>query len=931
MEPGTFRIESGRGKSRPTRRVRPALILAVLVVLLIAFAGTLLGIYTDYLWFVHDAQQPLVFDKTIRAQAGLWVIGLVVAFFAIYMNAHKALSSQSIFDSAPADENARAAANVLSALQKFGRLVSVAVAAVVAFGVAESLSSNYQQYWAFLASTPFGRKDPLFGLDIGFFVFRLPWLLTMINTLLAVLVTSLLVAAAGHFGTAALAKIARVHLSRTGVATHLSILAGLTTIVFGSRLFFTRYLLGVQAGAQFTGPGYALNKVVAFYAILGVATVVVGVFMLVNARFWRPWAILKLGVPLLLLAGIIMLGVVPNFIQKWRVDPNLLVFERPYAERAIESTRFAYGLDRFQVQDFAVKDAPTPEEVKAAQASLKSMRLWDPTVLQRVYDERQSLRPYYEFYDVDVDRYKVDGEQRMVMIAPRDLKYGGVAPGSRNWQNQHLRYTHGFGVVMTPVNEAVNYGQPQYWVSNFPPEQGKLFPLTQQRIYFANYPEGSPEYDSFVLLHSKLQEFDYPAEVDQTHTWTGKRGIPIDGALAKFAFSAVLGEVKLYTTNDIDANTRIVLHRDIIDRASKVYPFLSFDGDPYIVIDKGRVKWIMDGYTTSDLVPYSTHVQMRDGRIANYIRNSVKIVIDAYNGDMTAYAVDDKDPVLQTWRKVFPGLVHPSSEVPTSIREHFRYAEDFFDIQSEILTQYHVTDPVKFLSNEDAWQIPQEIGRGGDKEPIESYYVEMRLPGTNKDGFMLIRPFSPRTKNNMIGWMAANCDPEDYGKGMLYQFPRDTQTQGPLQMESSFNADPIVADINRQFNNDQSSIVPGNLLVIPIGSSLLYVKPLFLESKSRPIPELRKVILGLQNKVVVADTYDEALAEIFGASTPDVQQASPQQVPGTHAASSTNATAVALEALQLLDAADAALRAGDFTKYGELQKQAKEKLRSLAK
>ncbi len=921
MDRGNLRIEEGGAADRQRKRGTKLFLIVGVLFVLLAFGSTLFRIYADWLWFTHDARHPEVYAKTIQSHVFLWLTGMVVAFLAIYLNARASLNSQAVYDSAPADENARAAANALSIVQKFARLLAFGAALFVGFGIATSFGSSYMELWASQNGVPFGRNDPLFGIDIGFFVFKLPWYATLVRTVLSVLVFSLIFTLLGYLGTSGLAKVARVHLTQATMRTHLSILGGATIIVYGLQLYLSRYFLVVQEGAQFVGPGYAQSRVVPFYAFLGTAAVLLGVLTMLNSKFWKPWKVPMYGVPTLIVLGVVLLGVYPGFVQQYTVVPNSLTLEPPYAERAIESTRFAYGLDRFEVRDFQVRATPTQQEVADAESTLKSMRLWDPDVLRKVYEERQSLRPYYEFYDVDVDRYTVDGEQRLVMLSPRDINNAGLDQRHLSWQNQRLRYTHGFGVVVTPANESVDNGQPNYWLSNFPPDQGKTFSLQEQRTYFGHYPLGTLERDGYVLLKTKLAEFDYPAEPEATHNWTGDRGISISGSMAKFVFSTLFGEINFYTTKDITSDTRLVYHRDITDRASKVYPFLSFDSDPYVALIGGRVIWILDAYTVSGMVPYS---DLTNG--VNYIRNSVKITIDSYTGDMTAYAVDENEPVLKTWMKVFPGLVRPSTEVPPDVRSHFRYAEGLFAAQSEMMAQYHVTEPVKFLSNEDAWQVSTE---NSQKEPVEPYYVQMRIPGEDKDGFMLIQPFSPRTKNNMIGWMAAHCDPDEYGRVIIFKFPRDTQTQGPFQMESKFNQDPVVADINRQFNNDQSSIVPGNLLVIPLGSSVLYVKPLFLESRSRPIPELRKVVLGLQNRVVVADTYEEALAKLFGGQPTVTKPATQtQSAPPT----TTGVDIAALkEIARLFNEAEAAQRAGDWAKYGELQKQARQKLRDLAK
>ena len=912
MEPGQ------RAPQRPKTRT---LVLIAAVVFFLVFGSALFQLYADWLWFVHDAQQPEVFAKTFRTRSLLWVSGMAVAVAFIFLNARASLSSQAVYDTLPRDDNARAAGNLLTILQKFGRLLSLAASVVVGFGIATQLSASYKDLWAFQNAVEFGRNDPIFGLDLGFFVFRLPWWSVLVGTALTASVVTLVLVLGGYLGTSGLAKVAGVRLAQSSMRLHVSLLGALVLVLYGLRTYLARYSLGTHEGQQFVGPGYAQSQVVSFYGVLAVGCFIVAALVVLNARLWRPWRAAFVGVPVLLVASVLLLGIVPAFVQQYTVKPNSLTLEPPFATRAIESTRFAYGLDKFEVRDFNVRPAPTQEEVANAETTLEAMRLWDPEVLRRVFEERQTLRSYYHFFDVDVDRYTVDGQERMVMLAPRDIRNTGLDPKDQNWQNQHLRYTHGFGIVAAPVNEMLNAGEPNYWLSNFPPQQNQVIPVDQQRLYFSHYPLGSLERDSYVLLNTKLQEFDFPADPEAFHRWEGKRGIPIANALPKLVFSTLFGEVSFYTTKDITTGTRLVYRRDIIDRASRVYPFLQFDSDPYVVIVDKRTLWIVDAYTVTDKVPYSEYV----GDF-NYIRNSVKIVVDAYDGTMTAYAVDEDEPVLRTWMRVFPGLVRPNSEVPEGVRAHFRYAEGLFAAQSVAMARYHVTDPRQFLSNEDAWQVALE--KTNPDVPIEPYYVQMRVPGEVKDGFMLIRPFSTRTKNNMIGWMAAFCDPADYGRVVVFKFPRDTQTQGPAQMDAKFAADPIVADINRQFNNEQSSIVPGNLLVIPIGSSVLYVKPLFLESKSRPIPELRKVVLGLQNKVVVGDTYEQALGLLFGSRP---AQAEPEEPAGEGAQQPSQPDTAAIAAvLRLLDQADAALRSGDFARYGELQRQARERLRRLA-
>jgi hypothetical protein len=467
--------------------------------------------------------------------------------------------------------------------------------------------------------------------------------------------------------------------------------------------------------------------------------------------------------------------------------------------------------------------------------------------------------------------------------------------------------------------------------------------IDQPRIYYSDFQtEAGIPTDPYVIVRTGVEEFDFPAQKgDQTYRWTGKGGVPVSGLLSKLAYSLQLKDGNLLISTNIREDSRLLYRRNIRERAELVYPMLQFDEDPYIVVLNGRLMWILDAYTSTDRIPYS-QLQGYQGRRVNYIRNSVKVMIDAYDGSMVAYAADEKDPILQAYTRIFPGLIHPSKEIPQELRAHFRYAEDMLDLQAHVLATYHVKRPETFLTNEDVWEIPKEVGRTGELTPMLPYYVQIRLPDEERDAFMLILPFTPRGKPNMIGWMAAHCDPDRYGELVLYRFPENTQTPGPSQMEALFNQDREIADINRQFNNERSEIVLGNLLVIPIGSSILYVKPMFLQSRTnKPIPELKKVILGLQDQVIVADTYVDALKRLFGPevlnSTSIKAPAAPAQalealqrpVVEVSASQAKMPSPEVAEALRLLDQADAALRQGDFAKFGELQKQAREKLRKL--
>lgn len=932
-------------EGRPPRTISVKwLILIGVVFLILMFGSTVAGFITEYLWFTHDAQQPDVFVRRFWTHVVLWIIGFVLGLLAIGFSAKVAVKTPIIYDVTKSGPQVAASLAGLRFLEGAGSRIAWLVSAVVGLMAAGAFSGQVENWWMFRSSQTFGKVDPLFGLDLGFHVFRLPFIDGIVGFLMSLALASLFITGLAYLGMRSLATVAGAQLRESSMVRHLCLVGGIALLLIAARLFLGRFSAGTMESGQFTGPGYAGSQAL---AIMLFVSILVGVTGLLTIAY--PWYRFKLKVSPFVLASplalsVIALVVYPPLVQRFKVDPNRLSVESPYAKRGIDATRYAYRLgateaDGFTVRDFTVQAEPTAAEVQAAESTLKNMRLWDPDVMQVAVNGLQSLRPYYAFNDVDIDRYEVDGEQRMVMLSARNIQVEGLSANARNWLTQKLQYTHGFGLVMAPVNESLNTGRPNFWIRNLPPVASQGLEVEQPRIYFSDYAMMTEERDGYLLLRSNVDEFDYPAQTDQKTKWSGKRGVPVGGYFTKLLFSYHFGDGNLLVSPNITEETRILYRRDITDRAAAVYPFLRFDSDPYVVLIEGKLVWILDAYTVTDRIPYSAVTEGPLGRL-NYVRNSVKIVTDAYDGTMTAYGVDDSDPILKMINGTFPGLIKPGSEASEGLRQHFRYGEDKFLHQAAALTQYHVTDPVTFLNNEDAWEIPTEIGRGGQTELIKPYYVQIRLPGESRDAFMLILPFTPRGKANMIGWMAAHCDPEQYGEVVLYKFPKDSQTQGPNQMESTFNSDPNVADLNRQLNNDQSMIVPGNMLVIPIGSSILYVKPLFLQARSsgiQPIPELKKVVLGLQNRVVVADTYPAALEKLFGArasasaNTGGTTTESPPTGSGSTATPSTPTLSPAAirEIGKLLDDADTALRNGDFAKYGELQRQARQRLKAL--
>ncbi|MCO5296907.1 MAG: UPF0182 family protein [Fimbriimonadaceae bacterium] len=929
-------VGSGRGTEGPTRgqlRVGCSILglVALLVLLLAAIAP-----YTDYLWYVHDARQPQVYLTAYAMRGKLFVVGFVVALGVLLLNLGKALTISVVYDKVPQTPAEMFLSNAVAYVQNNTGKVSK----VVSTGLALLFGLSLQSAWnaALLASNSqvFGKNDPTFGMDLGFFVFKLPWLQVLANYAFGLLFVTTFLTTGIYLGLKALASLARIDLGRPAERVHVGVLVGLTAIAYAVQLWLHRYEFGLIDSAQFTGAGLAGMRRLAGLTAFTIVLAAVGLVSMVFAkRIQRVRPVLVVGGSLFVLY-VLLLGVVPGLSQRLEVEPNKFEAEGPFALKAITMTRFAYGLDGMEVRESQVRDEPTAQEVAAAQPTLENMRLWDPEVLRRSIEGIQGLRPYYTFQDVDIDRYLLDGKQTLVMLSPRDIRVDGLSASARTWVNERLQYTHGYGLTMSPVNTATTIGQPTFVINDMPPKAPASLPVDEPRIYYSDFRDGiGRSGESYAIVDTKIDEFDYPGQDSEQKTrWKGTGGVPIGSPLTKAVYSLALGDGNLLVSGNITSTTRLLYRRGVVERASLIFPFLHFDNDPYIVVFGGRLLWILDAYTTTGQVPYSARVGGPEP--LNYIRNSVKVVIDAYTGETTGYAVEPDEPILKAYRKIYPGLVKDPSAIPEGLRSHFRYPEDLFSLQSMQLAQYHVNDTTVFLNNEDAWDLAFERNISGDTAQMRPYYVQLQLPGEAKDGFMLILPFTPRQKGNLSGWLAAQCDPDEYGKLVLYKYPKGANIAGPTQMEARFNQDPVIADLNRQFNNDQSQILVGNLLVVPIGRSVMYVEPMFLQSRTsgiQPIPELKKVILGLNNKVVVADTYRQALEKLFGdgSAAPERVEVPPDQTPPKpeNPPSTVLDAAQVQELKRLLEAQDEALRKGDFARFGALREELRKRIEAL--
>lgn len=745
----------------------------------------------------------------------------------------------------------------------------------------------------FLNRVDFNVTDAFFGNDISFYVFTLDFLHLAINFLFFPLLVAFLLSAALIFKkyglrTYNLAEGPVTKVDFKVLFNHARIpatLLGVLVILLAGKLFLGRYdLLFSQYGTVF-GIGYAQAHVLLpALSILAAGCLVGGIALLIKSTKKLLFSVVTI---LLLMTA---LGYIGTFlIQNVSVEPDEYNKEAPYLKNEIAATNKAYALDRIEEQQFPIEDNLTWNQVQQNPETIDNIRLWDWRPLLKTYNELQIFRTYYTFTDVDVDRYTIDGEDREVMLSAREINTNALP--SRSWINDHLVYTHGFGVAMSPVKEVSPEGLPVFLIKDIPP-QSMHINITQPRIYYGE------NTNVYAVVNTETQELDYPSGDNNVYTtYAGSGGVAIDSFMDRAVMAILFGAPQILFSSSITDESRILFHRDIHDRVRTIAPFLSFDSDPYIVVAEGKLYWIYDAYTTTEKYPYSRMIRFK-GEPINYIRNSVKIVVDAYNGDTTFYVADD-EPLVRTYAGIFPGLFKELNEMPAELREHIRYPEDLFRAQAYMYLDYHMKDTQVFYNKEDQWRIPNEILRGA-QQPMEPYYIIMKLPGNNESEFVQILPFIPRGKENMIGWMAARSDPPNYGRLQAFQFSKQELIFGPMQIESRIDQNTDISQLITLWSQAGSSVLRGNLLAIPIEESILFVEPLYLQSTGGgSLPELKRVIVAQGDRLTMQPTLQEALLDLYG------REVSEQPV-----------AVQDLSHLQnLYEEAHQALREGDFETY----------------
>jgi len=963
-------------------RQRWWLVLGALLIVLLALSTRLATFYTDVLWF-RSIGFVRVFWTLLTTQLGLGILaGLVLALLigSNLMLARRLAPRYRI--PSPGEENVE---RYRQLIEPVARPLLLVVAVVIGVLSGLSIAPQWPRYVMWANATEFGRLDPQFGRDLGYFVFVLPFHTLVNSWLFTALVITVLMTVVAHYVFGGIRPQAAGQRLTPQVNVHLSVLLAALVAVRAWGFWLDRYMLSYSPRGQVTGLSYTdVNAELLALRLLTIIAAVCVVLFLLNIRF-RGWLLPAAGVGILVIAAVVLMGIYPAVVQRLQVDPQELPREEPFIERNLELTRFGFNLELDEVafEDFPANEELTDQQVADNQTTLESIRLWDPTTLQNTYQQLQELRPYYDFRDVDVDRYNIGGEIEQVMLSVREVATTDLPDQARTWQNQTMVYTHGYGLVSSAVSTRRRDGQPVFLVNNIPPAGVDELVVDNPRIYIGEAP---PPYS---IVGTTEDELDYDLGEGQPverFRYDGADGVGVGSLLRRLAFALRFAEPNIVLTNLTTDESKIMFNRTVRDRVQDVAPYLKLDHDAYPVAVDGRVKWILDAYTTTDMVPYSERVDLATSTIseqtrlqavpdengqvtlqeqlvqvpgltgdANYIRNSIKAVVDAYDGTVTLYVVDPEDPLIQTWRKVFPDSFTDVNQASEALRAHFRYPEDMFRVQASIFETYHIPTAEAFYNKDDAWNTPTDAQFGAnnpdsqEQRMMRPYYLLMRLPGEENEEFALIQPFTPEGRNNLIGWLAGRSDGDNYGQLKAFRMPPTKTVFGPQQIQARINQDDAISEQITLWNQSGARVRYGNLLVIPVEDSLLYAQPLFLRAQQSEIPELRRTVLVFGDQVVMEPTLEEALEAVFGSAAPGVEvpegaeddaaegeEGEEGETPPDDADAPSGAdlddpdVAAALErAIEAFDGAEQALSEGDLGAYQRLTDEAEAALREV--
>jgi uncharacterized protein len=897
---------------RQYRLARLLVAFFILALILISLFTGVISLLVNWLWF-DQAGFHEIFAITLKTQVGLGVVcGIAflllttanlwaargVAHRSGYLSITRTIEFPTIGNFPP----------VFQDLIWFGLVL-------VAWVVGQWSATHWNEYLFATHAVRMTQTDPIFGINLSFYLFRLPFLFFLFDLGLIILVLCLVTAALWYFIAGGIWITPRGLGVGRNARSHLMVLGGLFFLLFAWRARLGMYDLvyaptGLVFGAGYTDIHVGL-PVLWIELVLCILTALV--FFAGAPKGQERPALYAIGG---VLAVVILGGVVSAaLVQAYIVAPSELEKEEPYIARNIQFTRQAYGLDKFDERDFpAIQDLSTAS-IQQNAPTMRNLRLWDHQPQLTTFQQLQEIRTYYDFVNVYIDRYLIHSQLRQVSLSARELSADSLP--DPNWVNQHLTYTHGYGLCLGPVNESTPDGLPVLFIKDIPPVSSIALKVARPEIYYGQLP------NSYCFVRTGAMEFDHPSgEQNVYKTYQGSGGVPVGGLWRRLLFALHFGDLNILLSGYLQPQSRIMINRRILGRVEQLAPFLSFDSNPYLVVaNDGSLQWIEDAYTTSSQYPYSDPTP----GMGNYVRNSVKITINAYNGRVMFYVSDPSDPLIRAYQRIFPGVFHPLSEMPPDLRAHIRYPQDIFAVQAAKYAVYHMTDPSVFYSKEDLWRVATSSANGRST-PMNPYYAVMKLPEVGKsEEFILMVPFTPARKNNMIAWMAARCDGADYGKVLVFTFPKEKLIYGPEQIQSRVNQSPTISQQLTLWNQGGSRVIRGTLLVIPVQNAVLYVEPLYLASEgSSSIPELKRVIVAYSDHVVMEPTLEDALNSIFGGNTggaTEAQGAAPASSSPPARAIPTTLENLIQQANDHFQRAEQDLRQSDWSGYGQEIKQ----------
>ena len=885
--------------ARPRRRGHIVLAFLVLVFL---FLPTVIRLMAEWPWFQAIGFQR-VFVTRLVAETALGVGVGLIAFVFLYVNLRLAQRGAVPDPLVLRSTDGSTVVNLTQLVR--GLALPSALGLGLLFGL--GAAGGWLPVLQWLHHAPFGVNDPVFGHDVGFYVFTVP----VASTALALLTALVSLALVGVLLLYVFRRDVIVSGRHIGVEPsarlHLAVLIALLFVLAALRVYVVRLpALLYSTTGPLVGASYSdLHAKLPGLWLAGIAALAGGVLVVWGARSHRLARYTLFALVLYLGVSVLAVGVYPTLVQRLVVAPNELVKETPQLASHIEATRRAWGLDRVATRDLSGEARLTQQDVRANQATIQNVRLWDRDPLLQTFGQLQELRTYYDFVSVDDDRYWIDGQYRQVLLSPRELNSNSLP--TRTYINERLTFTHGMGLTLGPTNQVTDEGLPVLFIKDLPPASSVSLQVTRPEIYYGELT------NSWVFAHTRQREFDYPSGDDNIYaSYAGAGGVRVGSFWRRLVLATYFRSLKVLLSSDITNDSRAMFMRNIRVRAETALPFLAFDGDPYLVVtDSGRLRWILDAYTATSRYPYAQ--ALPNG--TNYLRNSVKVVIDAFDGSVTAYLADPADPLAQTLAEVFPGIFRPLDAMPADLRAHLRYPEDLFRVQTDLYATYHMDAPEIFYHREDQWQKPVLSRTGEQRDPFLRHMV-MRLPGEPHAEFIFMVPFTPRGKDNMAAWMVARNDGDHYGQLLVYRFPKQSLIYGPTQIVNRINQDTEISRQLSLWDQRGSEVIRGHLLVIPIEESLIYVQALYLRAEGGRIPEMKRVVVAYQNRVVMAETLEAGLAEMFGGR---IEAAPPSTTvaPGVAPATDQRASDLARRASELYQRAIDAQRAGDWARYGD--------------